>query len=60
MRMVLYPAMVPVFLHEMRAVEGAAWWETLACVGSQVRRRRRWAAAAAGPCHRCCCHAVCA
>ncbi len=39
MRMVLYPAMVPIFLREMRAVEGAAWWETAACVGSQVRWR---------------------
>ncbi|KAI3425329.1 hypothetical protein D9Q98_009093 [Chlorella vulgaris] len=36
MRMVLYPLMVPIFLREMRAVEKAAWWETLACVGSQV------------------------
>lgn len=36
LRMLLYPAMVPVFLHEMRAVEAASWWETLLCVGSQV------------------------
>ena len=41
MRMVLYPALVPVFLREFRKMEameggGAAWWESLLCVGAQV------------------------
>lgn len=35
MRLVVYPALVPVFLSEMRAA-GASWWETLVCVGAQV------------------------
>ena len=35
LRLVLYPALVPVFLAEMRA-ESASWLETLVCVGSQV------------------------
>ena len=39
--MVLYPALVPVFLREFRKMEameggGAAWWESLLCVGAQV------------------------
>ncbi|KAL4431312.1 hypothetical protein ABPG75_006568 [Micractinium tetrahymenae] len=35
MRLVVYPALVPVFLSEMRAAR-AGWWDTLVCVGAQV------------------------
>jgi hypothetical protein len=34
--MVLYPALVPFFLRNMRDVEKAPWWETTAVVGSQT------------------------
>lgn len=57
MRLVVYPALIPVFLSEMRAAR-ASWWETLVCVGSQVGRRRSVClcrvACEARECRRCC------
>ncbi|KAL4438481.1 hypothetical protein ABPG77_000129 [Micractinium sp. CCAP 211/92] len=35
MRLVVYPALIPIFLSEMRAAR-AGWWDTLICVGAQV------------------------